>query len=387
MVQRKLIVRFFLLLTPTVVVAVAAIVLMAWRIPTRVELQVAVNRALFTLGGSSATSIMHLPKFQSLTIEKFAQLRLSPEELEIADPTQFIPNDDRYPEFSWKSLAFIPPIVITGLNQRLQPSVTVEFARADHKAGGTLDRLWGNPGAEVTITVRDKRTAYLGVQMSAQQSSMNLLLHEPFQMIVEFGSISGIKGPQEQLDSRTFRVRLPDHIPEITIRGQPDALLLMTTMSLTKAVNIAPKGGIPISAIDFTRQGFKDSKGKRETTMVEDGVITYPDYPDIERIPVKASDFIALDGLKKFRIQQIVLDPESEGLKLRLGGIATHIATASPEFKNDYRLTRFDQLWKNKRLVILFGIVVWVFPTTVAAMRLYKDLLVRIDFKTNPNGN
>jgi hypothetical protein len=373
-VKQKQIYRFLLLLTPTLVVLVAVSVLMIWRIPTRVELNITANQTVFVLGGSSSSSILYLPNFQSLTFEKFAQITMNPEKLEMADWSQYIQVEDRYPESAWTLLTFTNPIVITSLDQRLQPALTIEGATPGQKAVGTLDRFWGKPGARVTITVRDVRTAYLTVEIEDQKTSMNLLLYEPFQMIIEYGSISGITGLTYPSDSITYRAQLSSDNPELKITGQPNSLIFMVTISPVQVVNISPKGGIPITTIDFTRQVFKDPKGERETTLVEDGELTYPGYPNIERIPIKVSEFIGLDVLKKFRIEQIMIDPKSEGVKFRLSGIATHISTGTYEFSKDYRLTQFDQLWKNKQLVIVFSIIVWVFPTTVAAVRLYKYL-------------
>lgn len=369
--KRKPAYAFFLLTLPTVVVAGAVLLLMTWHIPTRVELDITANRVEFVLGGTSSTYILNLLKFQSLTIEKFAQITLNPEKLELAEPAQYIEPEDRYPESAWTSLTLTAPVVITGQDQRLQPAVTVESVKPGLEAAGTLDRVWGKPGADVTLEVRDARRAALTAKIEAQESSVTLLLHEPFQLIIEYGSISGLTESPYIADSMTYRAQLPNHSPDLRITGQPSSLVLMVTISSKQVVDLSPKGGIPVTALDFTRQNVK---GERETSLVEVGELTYPDYPEIERIPLKASDFIGLGGLKKFRIEQIMLDPERKGARFRLNGVATDIGTGSREFSKDRRLTRFDTIWQNPRLVILFSIIVWVFPTTVGAVRLYKDI-------------
>ena len=40
----------------------------------------------------------------------------------------------------------------------------------------------------------------------------------------------------------------------------------------------------------------------------------------------------------------------------------------------DHLLTAFDVLWHSPKLMILFSIVAWIFPTTLGAYRLYQDL-------------
>jgi len=125
-----------------------------------------------------------------------------------------------------------------------------------------------------------------------------------------------------------------------------------------------------VISLDFTRQ---DESGNPVTALVEDGVITYPDYPGSERLVVKASDFIRLDRLEKFRIEEIALDPEQKGIRLRLHGIAGHIRTGSAGFAEDHRLTGLDTLWKNPGLMVLLCIMVWLLPTVAGGYKLYKE--------------
>ena len=77
---------------------------------------------------------------------------------------------------------------------------------------------------------------------------------------------------------------------------------------------------------------------------------------------------------EKFRIEEIALNRQNGGIQFRLDGLAGHIRSGPPEFLKDHRLTRFDALWQNPRLVILFSILVWVFPTTLGGYKLYKEL-------------
>jgi hypothetical protein len=130
------------------------------------------------------------------------------------------------------------------------------------------------------------------------------------------------------------------------------------------------KGSILVSALDFTRQ---NQKGAPETTLIKDGEITYPNYPKIDKVSIKATDFLGLDWLEKFRIEQMGLDPKRNGIRIRMNGMAGYIKTGSPEFQKDRRLTLFDTLWQNPKLTVLFSIVIWFLPTTMLAYNFYMQ--------------
>jgi hypothetical protein len=145
------------------------------------------------------------------------------------------------------------------------------------------------------------------------------------------------------------------------------------TMGLSSggAINLLSKGGIPVTALDFTRQ---DDKGDPLTALVTQGEVTYPDYPKMEKVLFRPPDFVGLGFLEKFRIETVVLDPEHQAIRLRLQGVAGRVKVGPPGFSKDYRLTCFETLRQNPQLMILFGIIVWVFPTTVGSYKLYQDV-------------
>jgi len=231
------------------------------------------------------------------------------------------------------------------------------------------------PGSEVTVEVRGAQTADLVLKVDHQESSAALSIREPFQLITDYGRVSGITGLPYQSDSLTYRVQLPNHRPGIEITSQPRSIVLILTISPERTTDLFSKGGILVTALDFTRQKIG---GDPESTLVKDGEITYPDYPKIEKVSFKAPDFIGLDELYMFRIEKIDLDREHKGIRFRLDGVASHVKTGSPEFPKDHRLTLFDKLWQNPRLRVLFSIIAGVFSTTVLVYKLYKELKSRL---------
>ncbi len=371
MQQRSLVYALLRVTLPTVTVIIAVLVLMSWRLPTRVQVTITVDRAVFIIGGADATPILNAVSFRSLTVEKFARIALRPLKFEVADPTQYIPTEDRYPETAWTSLAVAPLVVITGEDETLQPALTFESASAGLEATGRVGLISARPGAEVTAESRGSQRAELTIKVDGQEAFAAVSFREPFQLITSYGRVTGISGVSYLANTLTYRAQLPMHSPVIDVTGQPQALVLILTLVDRKPVDLFSTGGIPVINLDFTRQ---NPTGQPETALLNDGEITYPDYPDVKKVSFKPPDFVSLASLQKFRIEEIVLDPEHQGMRFRLHGIARHVKTGSPAFAKDHRLTRFDTLWQNPRLLALFGIIVWVFPTTVGAYRLYKEL-------------
>lgn len=371
MARKKPLYALLLLTLPTLAVASLALVLMSWRVPTRVRVDLTLDRTAFIVAGEDSAPILNSVGFESITVEKFARIDLSPEKVAVADPAQYSETEDRYPEQAWKSLTVDPPVVITGEDEMLQPAATLLSAKPESRALGKLDRVWARRGSEVTLEIRGRQKQNLAIKVEGIQTNAVLSLREPFQLITDYCLVSGVKGVSYKEDSLSYRTQLPQSSPFVQITSLPGSLVLILTIPSERSTDLFFKGGIPVAALDFTRQ---TAKGDPETTLVRDGKITYPDYPKVEKVAFKASDFIRLDHLERFRIEEIALDPERKGIRLRLNGIAGHVKTGSQEFPEDHRLSLFDTLWQNPRLIILFSIIVWVFPSTVGAYKFYREL-------------
>ncbi len=362
---------FLLLTLPSVVVIAVVVALMNWRIPTRVQVELTADRAMFTVGGTDTAQILNTVGFESLTVEAFARIVFSPKTLEVANPAQYLPREDRYPPSAWTSLTVTPPVVLTGEDDALQPTVTLESAQPGQRMAGALDRVWARPGAAITLEVRGREKTHLTLQADHQASSAFVSLDGLAQLITDYTQVSGLAERPFQADALTYRTQLADHSPVLEVTGTPRSLVLILTLAPEKTVHLFSQGGIPVTVLDFTRQ---NPQGAPETTLVKGGTITYPDYPKIGNVSVKGSDFIGLDQFETFHITEIALEAKPKGMRFRLDGMANHVKTGSVQFAKDHRLTRFDTLWHNTKVTVLFAIIVWVFPTTVGAYRLLQEV-------------
>lgn len=358
-----------LLTLPTVVAIVIALILMNWRISPRIQVDLTVDRAEFTIGGSKSTPILNSLGFESITIEEFSDIRLSPETLAIADPAQYLKDEDRFAESAWRLLTVARHVSIIGEKKALQPAVTLEGGRPNTK--GKLGPVWVKPGAEVILEVNGDRITDLTIKAIQRDSFTTAHFSETFRIITHYCQFNGVPGLREQTDSLTLKVQPSHHSPIIKIQGQPRSLIISLTLAAERNANLFWKGGIPVSALDFSRQTLK---GDRETTLIKGGEISYPEYPNMKKVSFKASDFIGLDRLGQFQVEEMILSQEDKGLRLRLSGIAGYIKTGSPEFAKDHRIALLDVLWHKSNLAVLFSIAVWAGATTVGVYRLYKEI-------------
>jgi hypothetical protein len=371
MQKKKTAFTLFFLTLPAVVVSVVAAILMIWRIPSRVQVELTVDRASFTIGGTDATPILNSVGFQFLTAAKFAGIVLSPEQLEAADPTRYIPTEGRYPESASTSLAVTPPVRITGEDEALQPTVHFEGTMTAPPIAGILDRVWARPGTEITMEAKVAKATALSIKIERQQSRVIVSFRDPFQLTANYSQVSGIGGHPYRANALTYRAKLPSHRPHVEITGLADSLVLMLTMPPGHTIEPFFRGGIPVTAMDFTRQNLR---GEPETTLVRDGKVSYPGYPKVEEVSFKTTDFIGLARLEKSHIEAIDLDPEHQGIRLRLHGVAGYVRTASRDFSEDHRLTRWNALWRDRRLEVLLSITVAAFSVALAGYRLYKEI-------------
>ena len=419
-----------LLSLPTIFVTLVVWVLMTWQCPTKVELDLRVERAKFTVEARETRSFLILNSidFQSISVDNFTSFTIEPKKLEIADPLQYDIEKDHFPDSAWKALPLINPKIIISRRDdidvpiammesakgevKTQKSITpirttqgslitlevrgdenqtiiiklagqtpsavlsISAIEPDEQAVGTLDPIVASRGSNITLEVTGKSKRAINIQIEAPNVSdvlsAVLAIPETFQLVADNIAIQGIAAlPYKEETSLTFRVQLRKDSPFVQFKGS-GSLGIKVQIPLREATSSFPTYSIPVSAIDFTRQ---DDFGDWVSAVVAGGEISYSDYPDIEKVLFEARDFVILDKLKHFRIKKISIDPMQEGIRFYLEGEADYIVTKSGNFlEEDHRLSKFDNIWENTRLVILFSIVVWVFLTTLGAYRLYRDL-------------
>ena len=366
----------WLLSLPTVAVAVIVTILMQWPISALVQVELTTERAEFQI--EAATPVLGPIDARALAIEKFQMISFEPESMEIADPSQYQMDKDDFPPSAWKPLRLArAKITLTSKDSTRHPRVTVEGPNRTGLPTIRLDPIAVTPGAHVTLETHGGRTSGLTIKIIGQDS-FTLPIREPVRLMAQHMEAHGLAEiPFQDLDELTYRVRLPERAPWMEVTVQPDGPILSPTFTSDQLATPIFKG-IPVATLDFTRQArtgeqVGTSVGERVSALTGKGTILFPDHPHFGSVSLSTDEAVGLDGLDGFTINQIDLSGERNGMHLVGTGTVKHIRTKSGKKPIPYRLTAFDALKHNPQLMAVFAIVVWVFPTTLGAYRLWKE--------------
>ena len=198
------------------------------------------------------------------------------------------------------------------------------------------------------------------------------LVHR-FELIADYCAIRGLPASLQVGDSVTLRGSLPELESTVEFVAQSGSLGLSVSLPPQHSRNVFPEGGIPIATVALVRQ---TETGDPLSSLTGRGTISYVDYPEMKSVPLERTDYLELDGLERFRIAQSEPTQDDLGIHLQLQGVAGGIRSGPREFlsQSDRRLTAFDELWQSRALAAFFTILLWVVPTTVGAIRWYKEL-------------
>jgi TIR domain len=351
-----------LLVLPSVLIVAAAVALMNWRIPTRVQIDLLVDRVAFTVAGAQQVPIFdQAVGFRSLSIESFNSVSFKPASLEIAGSDQ--PRGISAGS-AWNAIAVDGMVVLRGRKEDL-PIVTI---LGDEGVAGKLEAISADPGTQVILETIGG--AGLTVRFDGQSLAPTVLPVKVFRLYASHTVQEGNLAKAAQGNTVNLRAELAEDSPLIDVRSLPQSLVLTLTPVKNSAIELLSKTGAPIRDVELTRQ---NQSGGREPSLVRAGEIRYPDFPDKGKVVVDPYDFLGLDRLDRFFITQLGLDQDGKQIRLGLAGVAGHIQTLAGASKEDRRLTRFDTLWYGSKPTVLFTILVWVFSVTLGAYKLYKE--------------
>lgn len=358
---------FGLLVLPSAIIVAAAFGLMSWRMPTRVEIDVVVDRIAFSIAGSQPVPILDRPiGFQSISVESFDSITFTPLKLQIADANR---AEESTTDVHWNAIAVQEAVVLRGRKQDL-PIVTLTGDHSGAGPAGRLEAISVDPGTRVIleaiggtgITMR-----FEGQRLAPAVMPLGVMRLNAARIQTEGALANAV---QRGASLIALRVELTQDSPLIDVRSLPQALVLTINPAIDSTRELLSKTGAPIQDIELTRQ---NESGGREPSLVAPAEIRYPDFPAKEKIVIDSHDFLGLDKLNRFYISELEVAPDGKKIRLRLAGIAGHIQTLAGAVREDRRLTRFDALWYGSKPTVLFSILVWVFSVTFGAYKLYKE--------------
>jgi hypothetical protein len=363
----------WLISAPAILAAVIVIALMLWSIPARVQVELTTERVEFEIG-ETASGRTTFDGFdaQSIAVEKFSALGFEPATIEVADPVQYQIERDDFPPSAWKRLDVgNSKIMFEAKDQTRHPRVTVEGLNAAGHERVHLDSMAVPPGTRVILQTRKIRSGKKqGFTLHLTgQNTLTLSIHQRFKLITDQMELRDIAFPFGQHDEFTYRVTLPEQASWIDVIALPDGPILSPTFPPGQSP-ASFFSRMPVVTMDFTQQ---DPSGERVSALIGQGRITFPDYPHLGSVPLNDGEAVGLEGMDKFTIQRVTLQPDGEAFNVVGYGVVKQIRTKRGEIPIQHRLTALDALWHNAWLAVFVMIIASVFTTSLGAYRLWKE--------------
>jgi hypothetical protein len=390
----------WLISAPAILAAVAALSLMLWPVSARVQVELTTERVEFVIGAKQSQDSFTLSGMvaESVGIENFDAITLAPMKIEVADPSLYQLEEDRFPDKAWRKLALTQSELTVTANRQAQRSrVVVEGQEEPIR----LDSIVASPGTRVSLETREKeqrekkeakgRTETRGNYekrkgVTIKVAGQNEFILRPgrqFTFITAHVEMGGLKSsPFRQEGELTYRVTLPEQPSRVTVKARSDELVLLPTFVLGSSGHQI-FGGLPVTTLDFTRQASEADGGRqtlvkageRISALTGDGVITFPGYEQLlGRVSLRVDEAVGLEHLDGFTILELSLKPDGTSIYLKGEGMAKEIRTRSGQIPiQRHRLTMLDALWHNARLAVFLTIIATIFTASLGAYRLWKE--------------
>ena len=345
-----------LLVLPSLIITALTLGLMNWRMPTRVEIDLVVDRVAFTVSGSEPVPILDKSvSFRSLSIESFDSIAFKAAKLLDAESGAIVKGGE--------------DVVLRGRKEDL-PIVTITHDDSAQETSGRLEAISIGAGTQVileTIGGSGLTLRFDGQNLTPAVLPLGVFRLDATRTIAQ-GELAEAK--QRAADMIAMRAELTQDSPLIEVRGLPQSLVLTLTPAQNSTIHLFSQAGAQVRAIEFTRQ---NQSGGREPSLVEAGELRYPDFPAKGKVAIDSRDHLGFDQLDQFFISQLTLGPDGKNMRLRLNGIAGNVQTSAGASREDRRLTRFDALWYGSKAAVLLSILVWVFTVTAGVYKVYQE--------------
>lgn len=356
------------LAVPAALVGLVALVLLYWHVPTRVRLDLTVDRLVFTVGGKGRTPLLQPVDFTSLTVRRFETLEFEPASLSIADPTRYDEQTGATPVDAWQS------VKTTGsLTLRARADGAPSSVRADAPAAGRLAAVSLVPGATVTLETAAGPPPRLTAAIDGQRTELTLTPNGRLALTANHLAVAPPSRLPFDAETLELRTELPARNPNVVIRGEPEALALVVRPA-DGELQLLSTAGTPVSAIDFVRPRPDAQDRGFEPSLVAEGRLEYPDAEGIASIRIGSDEFVGLKDLDQCTIQSLAAQPDLSALKVRLDCKAKSIRTRSGEFVTERALTAMQRLWHSSKLAVLVTLVGAALSMTMSAYQFVRSL-------------
>jgi len=351
------------ILVPSALILAAAALAMTWRIPTRSQLDLVVNRVTFVLAGNRPVDVpANALGFALLSIENFDKVTFTPKRM-------LLQRDAAGHAEAWREIATNGAVVLSGARDE-RPLLTLEpgAGRSDAQSAGRLQPLSGRPGTRVTLEAKSGSAARLMLRLDGQDLQTNLLPDGEVRLAATHAAIESMDRSVTGDGDIALQVTLAADQPIMQLHGSRRFFVVTAGLPENRAVVLLDRA--EVKEIEFLRQATDGSIG---SALVAAGELGYPDYSGMAHKSVAAGDFVGLGDLSAAVLTRLELQPDGAGMQLRLDGVAGKLDVSSGGVKQDMRVSALEAVWHNAQVAVLLSIAVWAVAVGTGAYRLYRD--------------
>ena len=352
------------LLLPSVLVAITAALLANWRIPTRVLLDVTVDRVSFTLIGGEPIDIPERAlSFRSLAIENFDRAVFTPSGLAIR-----VPIGSGEPRYQPVTTARSKPVeIVLTAAADAQAVLRIDGAAPASSPAPRLESISAKPGAKVTVETTAGESPGFTLRVEGQALGTNMLSSEEVLVSADGVTVTDMSGLVPSARPIALRLRLADDNPYLQIEGARRFFVVSATVDATAPLPLVTRARI--AAIEFLKQG---ASGSVASSFVAGGTLSYPGRPASAAVKVDAGDLIGLRDLKEVSITYLRLRSDKARLDLRLEGIVGHADRVSRGAKQDLTSTALDAVWYRFPWIALTVALLWAILIAVGMYKFFR---------------
>jgi hypothetical protein len=361
--QRRMLRRLgpaLMLLTPGVVILVAAIAATIWRVPTRLQLDLVIDRIAFTLAGERPVDMPARPLgFRTLSVENFDRLTFTP------DRVRWI---DRAPEAS-RMLRRAATVVLNSAADETAVVILEGAGRGTGAAGaGRLQPLAIAPGSRVILTTSSDASNRLSLKVEGQPLDTNVLPAAELALSATNVTLDESPPPARAAGALTLAFSLPEDRPFVELQGARRWFAITATPSAPSSLALLDGAGV--NGVELLKQG---AGGTVESAIIANGEIRYPQQPRIAPVHVGARDFVTLGDMNRTTITRLELSPAHPGMLLTMDGVVTEAVLASGGVERGLRITALQRLWHESRVGVALLAGVCLTSMLAGGYRLYRE--------------
>jgi hypothetical protein len=352
------------ILLPGVLVIIAGFGLASWRVPTPMQIDVAVDRLSFTLAGADAVDLPERAlNFRSITVENFDRTIFVPRELAVG-------ARDGSGKVRYQPVTTDRPnpleIVLSG-DAQTRPIVTIDAPATGAGAAGRLEAISIKPGTKVTLGTAAGEAPSFNARVEGQALEMNVLSMGELQVSAADVTVAGLPASARNADALSLRLKPSEANPYLRIQGARRSYVVSAALAQRDSILLV--GRAPIAAIELLKQ---TADGRIESALISSGTISYPDRGRSESIALNAGDFVGLRNLQRASILYLRLSATQAAMDLRLEALAGEAEHAVGGIRRDLRRTALDAVVHRARWVVLIIVLGWTGSIALGVYRMKK---------------